>query len=296
VDTLQPIAELTLRYLTRVASAVGFQLLVLLGPGVVIGALLHALAVVIDRRAQAAFGFRRYFLAAGWLGTAVHEAGHAAFALLFGHRIRHIKWFDLHARDGTLGHVRHEYDPRSVYQRLGLFFIGVGPLVVGGAVVYVVARQLLGAALFVPARTIPPLDGVAMSPGDLARVAGQIWHAVAAFSGLLLTWSHVTSWQFWLFVYFAFAVGGGLRLSPPDLALAARGLGLLVALLAAANAATLWAGDFATRYVLVAARFVASFYAVLLLVAAANALAAAVVLLIPAGIRRARTARRAARA
>jgi hypothetical protein len=261
-------------YLERVALAVAFQLLVLLGPAMVIGAVMHALAAAIDRQAQRAFGFRAYYLAAGWLGTAVHEAGHAVFALLFGHRISGIKWFDVNARDGTLGHVRHHYDPGSLYQRVGLFFIGVGPLVLGGAIMYGAARRLLGAALFAPARTIARVESPAL-------LAGQIGRAVVEFGELLLTRAHLTSWRFWLFVYLAFAVGGRIGLSRPDLGLAARGLGVLVALLAAVNAATLWTGDHATRYALAGARFFAGFHAVLLLVAAANAVAAMIVLLIP---------------
>jgi hypothetical protein len=288
MDGLQPLADASARYLARVALAVGFQLLVLLGPAVAIGTAMHALAAVIDRRAQAAFGFRRYYLAAGWLGTAVHEAGHAAFALLFGHRISRIKWFDPSAREGTLGHVQHHFDPRSLYQRVGLFFIGVGPLVFGGAILYVAARGLLGPALFAPARAIARLDGLATSPAALARLAGEVGGAVLDFGQRLLTWGHLASWRFWLFVYLAFAVGGRVGLSRPDLALAARGLGLLVALLAAVNAATLWAGDHATRVALAGAQFFAGFHAVLLLVTAANAVAAAIVLLIPGLLRAAR--------
>lgn len=268
-------------YLERVALAVGFELLVLLGPAVAIGVVMHALSAAIDRQAQRAFGFRTYYLAAGWLGTAVHEAGHAVFALLFGHRISAIKWFDVNAREGTLGHVQHHYDRRSLYQQLGLFFIGVGPLVFGGAVMYAAARGLLGAALFAPARAIARVESPAL-------LAGRIGRAVVEFGELLLTRAHLGSWRFWLFLYLAFAVGGRIGLSRPDLALAARGLGVLVALLAVLNAATLWAGDWATRYALVGARFFGELDAVLLLVAAANAVAAVIVLLIPVAFRAAR--------
>eukprot|EP00808_Paulinella_micropora_P030302 g64845.t1 len=64
-------------------------------------------------------------------GTLVHELSHAAFAVLFGHKITDIGCL-LHAdENGKLGWVKHSWDDRSAFQRLGNVFIGLGPCIGG---------------------------------------------------------------------------------------------------------------------------------------------------------------------
>jgi hypothetical protein len=256
-----------------------------LGPGLAIGAVLHALAGATARHAEAAFGFRAYYLASGWLGTAVHEAGHALFALLFGHRVTSVKWFDLRARGGELGYVRHRYDPRSPYQQLGNLFIGVGPLLFGTAVVWLAARWLLGPAVLAPAGSIALVGDGVPTRGEAVALAGAIGRAAWATVTELVAPERLATWRFWVFVYVAFTVGSGIRLSRPDLEGAARGLGVLAALLLVAILATLWAGDLVARATLATARACASAYAVMLLVAAVHAVAAALVVALPLALR-----------
>ena len=42
-------------------------------------------------------------------------------------------------RDGTLGYVEHAYNRRSLYQSVGNFFIGTGPIWFGSALVYLLS-------------------------------------------------------------------------------------------------------------------------------------------------------------
>ena len=37
--------------------------------------------------------------------------------------------------DGILGYVRYAYDPGSLWQRLGSFFVGIAPMVLGVAAI-----------------------------------------------------------------------------------------------------------------------------------------------------------------
>jgi hypothetical protein len=69
------------------------------------------------------------------LGTPVHELGHAAMCLLFGHRITRIKLWCPRAKGGLYGYVEHSYHRKNLWARMGNLFIGMGPLFSGLCVV-----------------------------------------------------------------------------------------------------------------------------------------------------------------
>ena len=71
------------------------------------------------------FGVSLYILLTA-PGVAVHELGHALFCIIFRHKIEDMKLFSPE-EDGTLGYVSHTYNTKSIYQRIGNFFIGTGP-------------------------------------------------------------------------------------------------------------------------------------------------------------------------
>ena len=56
------------------------------------------------------------------------------FAYYFKHKINDIKLFN--TKSDTIGYVLHSYDSRSWYQQMGNFFIGVGPIIIGTLIVY----------------------------------------------------------------------------------------------------------------------------------------------------------------
>lgn len=77
-----------------------------------------------------AFGVKAqlYF---GFLGIWIHELSHALFAVLFRHHIIDMKLMEYQqtGQNVRLGHVDHSFNKRSVYQVIGNFFIGIGPLI-----------------------------------------------------------------------------------------------------------------------------------------------------------------------
>lgn len=74
------------------------------------------------------YGGYRASVASAIIGTPIHELGHAAMCLVFRHKIQKLVLWKPDHSDGTYGYVRHTYNPRSLYQRLGLLFIGIGPI------------------------------------------------------------------------------------------------------------------------------------------------------------------------
>ncbi len=81
------------------------------------------------------------------IGTPVHELGHAAMCLLFGHRIVEMSLWQPRSSDGTLGHVSHTYNRRNPYHILGNLFIGIGPVFSGLAVLTLFLKLCFPGAL-----------------------------------------------------------------------------------------------------------------------------------------------------
>jgi hypothetical protein len=50
-------------------------------------------------------GYPKIDIYYGWIGTPVHELGHALFCVLFGHTIQDMKLFKPDKADGTLGYI-----------------------------------------------------------------------------------------------------------------------------------------------------------------------------------------------
>ena len=71
----------------------------------------------------------------GWIGVPVHEFCHAFFCRVFLHEIKSIKWFDPSGKGGAQGSVTHTYSEWNPYQRIGHFFIGLGPVLLGPALI-----------------------------------------------------------------------------------------------------------------------------------------------------------------
>ncbi len=264
-----------LRYLWAAVAATAVQLAILLGPGLVLALALHLVSRFIRVRAWRAFG-RAYYYTFGWLGTVLHETGHVLFCLLFAHRITQVKFLDPDPASGDLGHVTHTFDPLNPWQRIGNFFIGIGPILLGAAALVGASLLLVGPEVFAalrPAGEDAARMGTAAAQLAILRdVAAGAWSALAA----LFAPEHLRDWRFWVFVYLVLAAGSAMELSLPDLRGALEGFALLAGLFALFNLCTVWMGGFFTTMLLGVAG-AASVLWVVMLVALVLGLAAALV-------------------
>jgi len=231
--------HVALAYAGRVALVTGIELSLVLGPPIALAALAQPVALQSERWTERLVGRRVRWIAAGWLATALHEGGHALFALLFGHRLRRVKWFDFAAEGGTLGQVEHDYDPSSFYQRAGRFFIGVGPILLGGLVLLLAARTLLGPLASAGRPAVEGSDAATLE-ATLGALVAQLG-AAARGAGRIGASIDASGWRGLAFLYVAYVCGGAMRLSSSDVRSFAAGGWTMLCLLCLANAVTLWA-------------------------------------------------------
>jgi hypothetical protein len=232
METLGAIAA----YLGSALLAAGIGLGLVLGPVAAAMALASATSSLAERNLLFLLGPRAYLAAFAWLGTAVHELGHAAMCLVFRHRITDVRLFDPSLRTGAIGYVEHEWDPDSLYQKIGNFFIGIAPLVLGTGLLTGAGWLLIHG----------PDLGEGSVPGtwnDSDSLFFRTMGSTADFVSANVTAQRLAGWRSWLFAYLAVAIGASMNLSRADLKGSLYGLGFLAVSAALLYLATHWAMD-----------------------------------------------------
>lgn len=234
--------EVILSYLWSVIVVTLGQLVFLFAPLAILGTILHVLAKAVSSLGDSLLGRKGYYWTFGWLGTVVHELGHAIFCVIFRHRITEIKLLTLDTQ-GTLGYVNHSYDPDSLYQNIGTFFISIGPIILGSLVAYLSARFLLLPEIQSSLRELTV-------KGDSFLSLQAIWELLKEFSmaayGFLRSFVEnfdLTDWRLYLFLYIVGSVASSQELSSADLEGVWYGLGVIIGAVFMLNLLTLWTAD-----------------------------------------------------
>ncbi len=197
-----------------------FQLLSIFGVFIVFGLILYLLARYTRRLFVNILGEKSDIYFTGWIGTPIHELGHALLCIPFLHRITEIRLYQPNSDDGTLGYVNHAYNPHNPWAQIGNFFIALGPILFGSLIIYLMVRFLLpdNQAL---------LSALHGSSANFTTLSGFIAMIINTFRSsvdmilALFTAAHLYQWQFWVFLYLAICISAHMELSPPDL----KGLG-----------------------------------------------------------------------
>jgi|GEM_PF-1034312 len=93
-------------------------------------ALISVITTQTNQQLMRVFG-RKAPIIFGWLGIIVHEGSHALMAVIFGHKVDHIRWLQnpfTSNQDDRLGYVSHGWNPHNKVQQAGNFFIGMAPM------------------------------------------------------------------------------------------------------------------------------------------------------------------------
>ncbi len=140
----------------------------------------------------------------GFIGTPIHELSHALFCFLFGHKIVEIKLFQIDARDGTLGYVKHTYKKKNVYQRIGNFFIGIAPIVVISALMYLLTYLLVPDVL-------TAMNTLVYDSRDFVDVFRNLGEVV------LVQFSFAGDYKWWIYVAVCVLISLHMTLSKEDI-------------------------------------------------------------------------------
>jgi hypothetical protein len=215
-------------FIIQVATTSMYQFLSVFGFILIFGLLLY----FISRSTRKAFsnsGHSKldiYFT--GWIGTPVHEMGHAVFCILFRHQITDIKLYSPNSQDGTLGYVNHSFNSKSFYQRIGGFFIGTGPILFGSFVLYLLIWFCLPNYRQI-SEIISKADLTDSGIFDLIKNTGRMLSTGTSLLFNIFSPENFGKPIFWLFIYLTFCISSHMQLSPSDLK--TMGTGILTILL-----------------------------------------------------------------
>ncbi|NVO08945.1 MAG: hypothetical protein HXX16_03190 [Bacteroidales bacterium] len=201
------------------------QLLWLLGLLFIFGFILFFLARFTRNTYIKTTGKTLDIIVTGWIGTPIHELGHALFCIIFWHKIDDIKLYTPNSADGTLGYVNHSFNPKSIYQKIGNFFIGIGPIILGTIVLY-------GLLFFLVPNTKDVLSSIQLQSkvlsqgihGEFMNSLNPLWKSTLYTLETLFKKGNFTDYKFWIFLYLSMCISSHMELSPPDIKGAWRGL------------------------------------------------------------------------
>lgn len=196
------------------------EMISLVGLLIVIGLILGLMERKANKYFFAAFGYKG-ILATAWIGTPVHEMGHALMCLIFGHKITDMRLLMINRTDGALGYVSHSYNPRSIYQTVGNFFIGIAPIISGISTLFLSLYYLLPNSFKV--FEVYLQEGVMTKSFDLIFVKGFASASLVLVQSIF-TLSNLVNPHFWIFLLIAIGVSSHMALSGADIKGAAHGL------------------------------------------------------------------------
>ena len=231
-------------------------------PWIGVAAVLNLISSSIQRNML--FPGTRGFIFLTAPGVVVHELSHAAFCLVFRHRIMKMKLFSPED-NGTLGYVQHQYDPHSIYQRTGNFFIGTGPIWGGLFLLYILSRLLL--------------------PQDIFSSGRSYYDCPAGFLSFLFSAEAWGSLSFYVWLYASLTISAHITLSPPDIKGARDGGIALVVFIVLACLLFGWCGNWEEYMVQKLIQFFLQFFSLLILIATGLLLIVVILKCIPVKFR-----------
>lgn len=192
----------------------------------IFGLLIHFISRLTFKSLGNAFGPGGTYIVA-WLGTPIHELGHALFCLIFFHKIEEIQFFKPDETTGTLGYVYHRWNPKNPWHVLGNFFIGIGPVALGCAALYGLFYFLVPGSGSVWNAIISDVRAIEEGASVLSYL-NVFWSSVLAIIGQIFTLDNLSRWQFWVFLYLSICIASNIRLSWADIRGSLAGLGCIV--------------------------------------------------------------------
>ncbi len=213
-------------FIKDLVAATFSQMASVFGGIVLFGLLINFISQLTFKSLERSFGGKGVYFVA-WLGTPIHELGHAVFCLIFTHKITEIQFFRPDPVTGTLGYVYHQWNRSNPWQVLGNLFIGIGPVILGCVALFVTFYFLIP-------NSSHAWDSILarINEGDqdhsIRTYLAIIGSSALAMVKLVFTISNLISWRFWVFGYISICIASNIRLSLSDTKGALSGLGCVI--------------------------------------------------------------------
>jgi hypothetical protein len=251
-------------FLGRVISETFYQFFALFGFILLFGIILYFISRFTRNVFRNSDHLKLDIYLTGWIGTPVHELGHAFFCLIFGHRITEIILFSPNSEDGTLGYIHHSYNSKSLYQRIGFFFIGAGPILFGSIVLYGLLYAFLPNYQEITGM-LPSVNFTDSGISDWMKNTGNLFSVGMNLMIHVFKAENFALLSFWVFLYLSFCISSHMQLSPPDLKSMFSGLITILLVLLVINLLVMFLGFDFTVYVLKISRFIGRFLGIFIL-------------------------------
>lgn len=222
-------------FIVIILSKTIIDLFRLFGSIIIFGFILYILSSITRRIFAKTLGSKTEVYITGWIGTPIHELSHALFCILFKHKINDIKLFN--TKSDTIGYVLHSYDSRSWYQQMGNFFIGVGPIIIGTLIVYLLfillAPELKSNVFEMPAKEYKQVfnsDILSIFYYTISNIFTYTYNIFINIIKNVIEHSSFKSITFWIFMYLSISIASHMELSPADISHASKGIIVIFAL------------------------------------------------------------------
>ena len=180
---------------------------------------------------QKSFGWKAVAITA-IIGVPIHEMSHAIFCLIFGHKIKKIVLLQKRDENGVLGYVNHAYNPNSVYQQAGNFFIGIAPIF--GGISSIIALM----HIIIP-KTYNEFITISMNNLNITKInniaINGILNSYIDLIKIIFSANNFTSPYFILFLFLAICISSHISLSSADIKGASKGLFIIFLIILVVN-------------------------------------------------------------
>ena len=198
----------------------------------------YAMQRFVFRTMASAIGLRPLVYSTGWIGAPVHEFSHLVVLLLFRIKVVAFKPFSPDLKNGHLGYVISEPNPRNPFHWLGYSLSGIAPVIGGISSILLLGLHLLpGLDQAITELLATSIDDQSISAHGYLSIA-----AATTYDGIrfLFDSSNLGRWQFYVFLYLATCVFCHFAPSRQDMHGIGPGLAVLIILALIGNTAAAW--------------------------------------------------------
>jgi len=198
----------------------------------------YAMQRFVFRTMASAIGLRPLVYSTGWIGAPVHEFSHLVVLLLFRIKVIAFKPFSPDLKNGHLGYVISEPNPRNPFHWLGYSLSGIAPVIGGISSILLLGLHLLpGLDQAITELLATSIDDQTISAHGYLSIA-----AATTYDGIrfLFDSSNLGRWQFYVFLYLATCVFCHFAPSRQDMHGIGPGLAVLIILALIGNTAAAW--------------------------------------------------------